>query len=116
MTNVDGAAASDILPQGSRAWLGRGIWDCDEGFLELSNGRLRFVTTAGDVRLDADATECAASFPRGSARTGLRVRTASAVYRIWFSNPYFGLGGFAGLGSARSVAIEWRDALKRHGR
>jgi len=99
----------------SRAWLARGLWNCEEGALELSHQRLHFVTTSGDVRLDVDVAECWIAFPVGSARTGLRVRTPSADLRFWFSNPYLGLGALGGLGSARAVASEWRMALEDMG-
>ena len=87
LTNGDAPGRSEKLPRRSRAWLGHSLWNCDEGFLELSTGRLRFITRRGDVQFEADATQCAASIPRGSAGTGLRRRTPSAVYRIWFSKP-----------------------------
>ncbi len=96
----------------SRAWLARGLWDCEQGTLELSGRKLRFITTSCDVRLDVDVAECSTAFPVGSARTGLRVRTPTAVFRFWFSNPYLGLGALGGFGSARAVASEWRQALE----
>ena len=94
----------------SRAWLARGLWNCEEGTLELSGGRMGFATTRGDVRLDVDVAECSISFPVGSARTGSRVQTPSAGLRFWFSNPYLGMGALGGLGSAQAVASEWRQA------
>jgi hypothetical protein len=42
----------------TRAWLAHGSWNCDQGFLELSNRRLRFVTDSGEVQLDVDVKEC----------------------------------------------------------
>jgi hypothetical protein len=95
----------------SRAWLARGFWDCDQGLLELSNRRLRFVTKSGEVRLDVDVAECSTAFETGTSRTGLRVETASEIYRFWFSNPYLGLGALTG--SARATGGEWVDALSR---
>jgi hypothetical protein len=96
----------------SRAWLARGPFDCEQGTLELSDGRLRFVTTTGEDRLDVDVSDCEVGFPMGSARTGLKVRTSATALRFWFSNPYLGIGGLGGFGSARAVATEWRNTLR----
>jgi hypothetical protein len=95
--------------------LARGFWDCDQGLLELSNRRLRFVTKSGEVRLDVNVAECSTAFQTGASRSGLKVETASEVYRFWFSNPYLGLGALTGLGSARAIGGEWVDALSRMG-
>lgn len=96
----------------SRAWLARGLWNCDEGTLELSDRRMRFAATSGEIRFDADVAECSISFPVGSARTGLRVQTPLEDLRFWFSNPYLGIGALGGLGSSRAVANKWRQALE----
>jgi hypothetical protein len=113
---VNEASSTETEPAGlcSRAWLARGIWDCDQGLLELSNRRLRFVTESGEVRLDVDLTQCSVRLPRAS-RTGLTVKTPSSVYRFWFSNPYLGLGAFTGAGPTRAIAREWLDAVSRVG-
>jgi hypothetical protein len=95
----------------SRAWLAPGAWDCEQGARELTDRTLRFVTTSGHIRVDLDVAECSFAFPLGSARTGLRVRTPSAVFRFWFSNPYLGLCALGGFGRAQAVANEWRRAL-----
>jgi hypothetical protein len=76
---------------------------------------MRFATTSGEIRFDADVAQCSISFPVGSARTGLRVRTPSADLRFWFSNPYLGIGALGGFGSARAVASKWRQALEDMG-
>ncbi len=106
------ASSEETEPAGlrSRAWLACGIWDCDQGLLELSNRRLRFVTESGEVRLDVDLTQCSVRLRR-PARTGLTVKTPSSIYRFWFSNPYLGLGAFTGAGPARATVREWLNAV-----
>jgi len=96
----------------TRAWLTRGFWNCDQGLLELSNRRLRFVTDSGEVRLDVDVRECSTAISTGS-RTGLSVETTSDTCRFWFSNPYLGLGVSPGRRAAHATSREWLEALSK---
>jgi hypothetical protein len=95
----------------TRAWLVRARLGCEEGWLELADGMVRFTATDGSRRFEARASECEVRFPRGSVRTGLDVRSGDVAVRVWFSNPYLAVGGLGGFGSSRAVATEWHRAV-----
>src|SRR6266511_4074737 len=97
----------------SPAWIARGLLDCDEGMLELDGRALRFVAASGEVVLDVELDEGSVSFPWWFWGIGLIVRAGRRLYRIWFLNPYVGMGGLIGAPPAQAVGREWRRALRR---
>jgi len=88
-------------------WYGR----AKDGFLELREGRVRFVTNGGEKVFDSPLSEVQGEFPIYYMRAGAKLTVGSQRYHVYFYRP--GSRSTVVLVKALIAARPWKALLAR---
>jgi hypothetical protein len=94
----------------SRAWVGTGLFGrARVGFLELQNGRVRFVTNGGEKVFDSPLGEVKGEFPKLTLGGGAKLSVTGRRYYVSFYPP--GSQSIVAGVTAIKAWKRWKDAL-----